>query len=70
MENMLLCVKAESDLRPAAFGSTAICLLRSCEGVSYFWNYRIANCATITQELETMIAKQIETTEKAVPSTD
>jgi len=44
--------------------------VEECEGVSYFWNYRIANCATITQELETMIAKQIETTEKAVPSTD
>ena len=44
--------------------------VEECEGVSYFWNYRIANCATITQELETMIAKQVETIEKAVPSTD
>lgn len=44
--------------------------VEECEGVSYFWNYRIANCATITQKLETMIAKQVETIEKAVPSTD
>lgn len=26
-----------------------------CAGVSYFWPYRIANCATMTQELEAMI---------------
>ena len=30
--------------------------VEECEGVSYFWNYRVANCATITQELESMIA--------------
>ena len=44
--------------------------VEECEGVSYFWNYRVANCATITQELESMIAKQIESTGNAVPSTD
>ena len=42
--------------------------VEECEGVSYFWNYRVANCATITQELESMIAKQIEIT--AALSTD
>lgn len=44
--------------------------VEECEGVSYFWNYRVANCATITQELESMIAKQIESTGNAVLSTD
>ena len=44
--------------------------VEECEGVSYFWNYRVANCATITQELESMIAKQIENTGNAVLSTD
>ena len=44
--------------------------VEECEGVSYFWNYRVANCATITGELENMVAKQIETAGKAVPSTD
>ena len=44
--------------------------VEECEGVSYFWNYRVANCATITQELESMIAKQIERTGNAVLSTD
>ncbi|MFR3971000.1 MAG: hypothetical protein ACLTYY_04935, partial [Faecalibacterium prausnitzii] len=44
--------------------------VEECEGVSYFWNYRVANCATITQELESMIAKQLESTENAVLSTD
>ena len=45
-----------------------MCIRDRCEGVSYFWNYRVANCATITQELESMIAKQIEIT--AALSTD
>ena len=40
----------------------------STHELSYFWNYRVANCATITQELESMIAKQIEIT--AALSTD
>ena len=44
--------------------------VEECEGVSYFWNYRVANCATITQELESMIAKQIESTGNAALSTD
>ena len=44
--------------------------VEECEGVSYFWNYRVANCATITQELESMIAKQLESTGNAVLSTD
>ena len=44
--------------------------VEECEGVSYFWNYRVANCATITQELESMIAKQIESAGNAVLSTD
>ena len=44
--------------------------VEECEGVSYFWNYRVANCATITQELESMIAKQLESTGNAVLRTD
>ena len=44
--------------------------VEECEGVSYFWNYRVANCATITQELESMIAKQLESTGKCCLSTD
>ena len=44
--------------------------VEECEGVSYFWNYRVANCATITQELESMIAKQLESTGNAILSTD
>ena len=44
--------------------------VEECEGVSYFWNYRVANCTTITQELESMIANQIESTGNAVLSTD
>ena len=30
-----------------------------CAGVSYFWPYRIANCATMTQELEAMIRRAL-----------
>lgn len=30
-----------------------------CQGVSYFWPYRIANCATMARELEEMIEKQL-----------
>ena len=44
--------------------------VEECEGVSYFWNYRVANCATITQELENMIAKQIESAGNAALSID
>lgn len=32
-----------------------------CSGVSYFWPYRIANCATMEQKLEEMIQKQLDT---------
>ena len=37
--------------------------VEECEGVSYFWNYRVANCATITQELESMIANKLKAPE-------
>lgn len=38
-----------------------------CSGISYFWPYRIANCATMEQKLEEMIQKQLESTGEAVP---
>lgn len=35
-----------------------------CSGVSYFWPYRIANCATMAQKLEEMIQKQLGSAEE------
>ena len=69
MENAALCekLKVTSDRLLLVNSDLSV---EECEGVSYFWNYRVANCATITGELENMVAKQIETAGKAVPSTD
>lgn len=34
-----------------------------CRGVSYFWPYRVANCATMRQQLEEMIEQQLGSAE-------
>ena len=60
----------ETVLGPTIMSYTRDLSVEECEGVSYFWNYRVANCATITQELESMIAKQLESTGNAALSTD
>ncbi len=39
--------------------------VEDCSGVSYFWPYRIANCATMKQKLEEMIEKQLSSREGA-----
>lgn len=38
--------------------------VEECEGVSYFWNYRVANCATITGNWKIWLPNKLKLPEK------